>query len=317
MLGLLLWVAAVIIAYATILLPLPVHLFLLFLGLVATGIAFTILTRNNLHDTEEAFEMSYARVLRAQEDLLIRVSMQSESRDGLNAEHLHRVRENATLIAYEMGLDIEDARAIGKAAVVHDIGKVGVPDTVLGKSGKLTRDEYEVIKNHTVVGEKMLGQSPLFELERQVARHHHEWWDGTGYPDGITGTNIPIAARITAVADVFDALVSKRQYKEAWNLDEALTYLQQKAGVQFDPDVVMTFVRVVHQGKVRGWETAGVERGKAFPASEEDLHPVAAPSLQRDSEVVVGGRRMRVVATSDEFEDPLGSYSEDKTSTPR
>ncbi|HUF53197.1 MAG TPA: HD domain-containing phosphohydrolase [Dehalococcoidia bacterium] len=305
--GLFLWVAAVLVALATAYLPLPAHLGVLAIGLLASGIIFLKLGRANLADTEEAFDTSYARILRAQEDLLIRVSIQSESRDGLSSEHLHRVRENATLIAYEMGFDIEDARAIGKAAVVHDIGKAGIADSILGKSGKLTREDYEEIKKHTFIGEKMLGQSPLFELERQVARHHHEWWDGTGYPDGITDTNIPLAARITAVVDVFDSLVTTRPYKEAWSLDESLTYLQQKAGLQFDPDVVQTFVRLVHQGKVRGWETAGLERGKAFPASSENVRPVATPTLHGGSEVVIGGRRMRVVATSDDYEDPLES----------
>jgi putative two-component system response regulator len=237
-------------------------------------------------------------MLRAQEDLLIRLAISAEARDALTGEHLHRVRENATLIAFEMGMPIEDARAVGKASVVHDLGKVGVPDQVLGKTGKLTREEYEQIKQHTVIGEKMLGQSPLFEPERQAARHHHEWWDGTGYPDGLTGSNIPLVARITAVADVFDALVTRRPYKEPWSLDEAITYLQQKAGVQFDPAIVATFVRLVHQGKVRGHETAGIARGKDYP--EEEAPAIAASALAPNAEIVVGGRRMRVVATSDE-----------------
>jgi putative nucleotidyltransferase with HDIG domain len=317
LMSVLLWLTVVGIAYATVFLPTPVHLFVLFFGLLASGIAFIILNRNSLHDSEEAFEASYARLLRAQEDLMIRLSMQSESRDALTGEHLHRVRENATLIAFEMGMDIEDARAVGKAAVVHDIGKVGTPDRLLGKTGKLTREDYEIIKSHTEVGEKMLGQSPLFEIERQVARHHHEWWDGTGYPDGITGTNIPLAARITAVADVFDTLVTRRPYKEAWTLDEALTYLQQKAGVQFDPDVVHSFIRLVHQGKVRGWENAGIERGKAHPASDEDVRPPSEHGPKLNEEVVVGGRRMRVVATSDDYQDPLDVYGDDRTPTRR
>ncbi len=251
-LGLLLWTGAVVVVYGTLPLPFALHLFLTFVWLAGSGLAFIRMSRANLRDTEEVFQESLNGVLSAHEDIVTRMAMYSEARDALTGEHLFRVRETATLVARELGLDIEESRAIGRAAVAHDLGKIGIPDAILGKSGKLTTEEFETIKKHTEIGERLLGRSTLFVLERQAARHHHERWDGNGYPDGLTGTNIPLVARITSVADVFDALVTKRPYKESWSQEAAATYLKEHAGTQFDPDVVAAFLRLLERGAVNG-----------------------------------------------------------------
>lgn len=249
-LGLGLWVGAVVVVYGTLPLPFTVHLFLMFVWLAGSGLTFIRMSRANLSDTEEVFQESLRHVLSAHEDIVTRMAMYSEAKDALTGEHLFRVRETATLVARELGLDMEEARAIGRAAVAHDLGKIGIPDAILGKAGKLTAEEFETIKTHTEIGERVLGRSPLFALERQAARHHHERWDGSGYPDGLTSTNIPLVARITSVADVFDALVTRRPYKEPWSEGVAATYLKQNSGTQFDPDVVEAFLRLLERGSV-------------------------------------------------------------------
>ncbi len=251
-LGLLLWMGALVVVYGTLPLPFALHLFLTFLWLAGSGLAFIRMSRANLRDTEEVFQESLHHVLSAHEDIVTRMAIYSEAKDALTGEHLFRVRETATLLAQELGLDMEEARAIGRAAVAHDLGKIGIPDAILGKPGKLTAEEFETIKTHTEIGERVLGRSPLFALERQAARHHHERWDGNGYPDGLTGTNIPLVARITSVADVFDALVTKRPYKEPWSEGATATYLKENAGTQFDPDVVAAFLRLLERGAVSG-----------------------------------------------------------------
>ncbi len=251
-LGLLLWMGAVVVVYGTLPLPFTVHLFVMFVWLAGSGLTFIRISRANMRDTEEVFQESLHHVLSAHEDIVTRMAMYSEAKDALTGEHLFRVRETATLVARELGLDMEEARAIGRAAVAHDLGKIGIPDAILGKPGKLTDEEFETIKTHTEIGERVLGRSPLFALERQSTRHHHERWDGSGYPDGLTGTNIPLVARITSVADVFDALVTRRPYKEPWSAGVAATYLKENAGTQFDPDVVAAFVRLLERGAVNG-----------------------------------------------------------------
>lgn len=265
------------VAVAVVLGPLPLltalPLFLLFLA--GSGLTFVRMSRANLRRTEEVFEESLNRVLRAHEDIIMRMAIYSEAKDALTGEHLYRVRETATLIASELGLEIEEARAMGRAAVAHDLGKIGIPDGILGKPGKLTAEEFEIIKTHTEIGERVLGLSALFELDRQAARYHHERWDGGGYPDGLTGTNIPLVARITSVADVFDALVTRRPYKEPWSEDEAATYLKENAGTHFDPDVVAAFLRLLERGEIKGHRSPR-KVDLSAPAPEPAREPVAA-----------------------------------------
>ncbi len=250
MVGLLLWVGAVGVVYGTLALPFHAHLLLVFLWLVSSGAVFVALTRLNLRDTQLVFEDSLSQIADAQEQTLMRMAVYSEARDAFTGEHLHRVRFTAHQLALALGCTAEEAGAIGKAAIAHDLGKIGVSDAVLGKPGKLTPEEFEVIKTHAEIGERVLAGSPLFELERQCARHHHERWDGSGYPDGLAGDRIPLVARITSVADVFDALTSKRPYKDAWPSDQALEYLEEHSGTHFDPDIVRAFRRLYETGVI-------------------------------------------------------------------
>ncbi|MEX2391256.1 MAG: HD domain-containing phosphohydrolase [Dehalococcoidia bacterium] len=303
--GLVLWVCTAAVVLGTLALPIAAQIFVVCAWLAVTGITFLIVTRRNLSDTEESLEGAYYRLMRAQDDLITRMAMYSEARDALKSEHLHRVRESATLIAFELGIPIEEARAIGRAAVAHDLGKAAVSDALLGQPGKPTPQEFEAIKKHTLIGEKMLGQSPLFELERQSTRHHHEWWDGNGYPDGLTENNIPLVARITAVADVFDALVTKRPYRDAWPEAEAVAYLRKLSGKQFDPQIVQTFVRLLERGEVRGHRPAStalrdIPREVPQPdGSGSADYSVAAAAAAATAPL----RRVRVVATSDDLDE--------------
>ena len=138
---------------------------------------------------------------------------------------------------------------ISRSAALHDVGKVGIPDSILLKPGKLTGDEYEVMKTHTLTGADLLrglmddfGEYALIAMGAEVALCHHEWWDGSGYPRGLAGREIALAARIVAIADVYDALTSRRIYKAAWSQDDTMQMLRDKAGTQFDPDLVEVFL---------------------------------------------------------------------------
>ncbi len=178
------------------------------------------------------------------------MAVYSEAKDALTGEHLVRVRAIARALALELGHLDAEADALAKAAVAHDLGKIAMPEALLGKPGRLTPEEFDVIKQHTKIGFSILGTSPLFELERQCARHHHEWWDGNGYPDGLAGDAIPLVARIASVADVYDALITRRPYKEPWPEEQAVQYINERSGTQFDPGVVEAFAALVRCGRL-------------------------------------------------------------------
>ena len=135
------------------------------------------------------------------------------------------------------------------AARLHDIGKIGVPDAILLKPEKLNDAERQIMRTHTTVGAELLSKSniPHMQMAEEIARHHHEWWDGTGYPGNLSGSGIPLAARITALADVFDALTHKRPYKIAWPLDSALDEIAQLKGLQFEPQLCDLFIVLVQR----------------------------------------------------------------------
>jgi putative two-component system response regulator len=150
-------------------------------------------------------------------------------------------------IAQALGMSNAEVELIRRAAPLHDIGKIGIPDSILLKPGKLTPEEFEIMKTHTALGAKILsgGQFPLLQRAEEIALTHHERWDGTGHL-GLQGEVIPIAGRIVTVADVFDALISERPYKEAWPPTEAIEEVQRQGGKQFDPRVVNAFLQVVY-----------------------------------------------------------------------
>jgi HD-GYP domain-containing protein (c-di-GMP phosphodiesterase class II) len=165
-----------------------------------------------------------------------------EARDTDAGMHLKHIEYYSRALALRLGLDEKDADEIAYAGMIHDVGKAQVPDAILKKAGPLTFDERQEIQKHTVWADAVLADQEEFAIARQVARWHHEKWDGTGYPDGLRGEQIPLAARIVAVADVYDALISERPYKKAWPADEAVAELRLLRGSHFDPAVIDAFI---------------------------------------------------------------------------
>lgn len=181
----------------------------------------------------------------AQQEIVTRLAVAAEYRDDDTGEHIWRVGRNAATIARAMGWPEDEIQLVFSAARLHDIGKIGIGDAVLLKPGKLTRDEFELMRAHTIIGARILsgGRSRLLQLAEEIALAHHERWDGKGYPLGLAGEDIPASARIVAVADVLDALAHSRPYKQPWPVKDALTEIESQAGRQFDPAVVDACLR--------------------------------------------------------------------------
>ena len=151
--------------------------------------------------------------------------------------------ETALVVAEKIGLSRREQEEIHLAGLFHDIGKIGVREGILNKEGKLTPEEYEVIKQHVVIGVKILSQIPQFKRITPVVRSHHEFFDGNGYPDGLSGEDIPVGGRILAVCDAFDAMISRRPYRNKLNTMQAAAILYRNRGTQFDPRMVDIFLR--------------------------------------------------------------------------
>lgn len=188
----------------------------------------------SMHEVEERERETLSRLARA-----------IEFRDAGTSAYLERMSRVAGLVAEGLGLPEEDARIIEMAAPLHDMGKIAIPDSVLMKPGKLTEEEMAVMRQHPRIGYELLSgsQNRFIQVAAVIALRHHERYDGSGYPDGLAGEAIPLEARIVAVADVFDALISPRPYKEAWSIGAALAYLYAQRGRQFDPDCVDALMR--------------------------------------------------------------------------
>jgi hypothetical protein len=178
-----------------------------------------------------------------QVDTLRRLALAAEYRDDNTEEHTQRVGHLAAQLGRHLGLDDRAVWLVRQAAPLHDLGKIAVPDSILLKPGKLSEEEYQVIRTHAVLGARVLANadSDLLQTAERVARSHHERWDGTGYPDGLSEDDIPLEGRLVHVADVFDVLVNERPYKDAWTVEEAAEEIRRGAGTQFDPSVVQAF----------------------------------------------------------------------------
>ncbi len=161
--------------------------------------------------------------------------------------HIWRMAAYAGLIASAYGLDKEQCELIELAAPMHDTGKIGIPNAILKKPGKLDAQEWAQMQTHSRIGYDILSKSdaPIFQMAADIALHHHERWDGTGYPDNLEGNDIPVSARVVALADVFDALTMKRPYKEAWPLDQVIATIRETAGSHFEPAMVQAFDAVL------------------------------------------------------------------------
>jgi two-component system response regulator RpfG len=176
-------------------------------------------------------------------ETLMRLAKAGEYRDEETGNHIIRMARYSRLIANGLGLGAEECELIEYAAPMHDIGKIGITDTILLKQGRLTSDETKVMRKHTIFGYEILRDSPskYLQIGALIALGHHERYDGKGYPHGLARDFIPLPARIVAVADVFDALTSVRPYKEAWPIKDALNYLNAEIGRHFDPDCINAF----------------------------------------------------------------------------
>ena len=184
----------------------------------------------------------------AQIEIIERLARAAEFRDDNTGQHTERVGQMAALLARQLGLPDPQVSLIRRAAPLHDVGKIGIPDAVLLKLGKLTLEEFELVKTHTTIGARILSGSRfgVLRLAEEIAFSHHERWDGDGYV-GIRQDQIPLAGRIVAVADVFDALTQKRPYKAAWPIVEAIAEIERQRTRQFDPEIVDAFLRVIEQ----------------------------------------------------------------------
>lgn len=180
-------------------------------------------------------------------EIIHKLSKAAEYKDDETGRHIERVSRYSALIGREYGLGLEECEILMNAAPMHDIGKIGVPDYILQKPSKLTVEEFEVIKTHTSIGAEILGgsNSALLNVAKKIAFEHHEKWNGTGYPLGLKGEEINLYARITAVADVYDALTSKRPYKDPWLSEKAIEWIMNQSSQHFDPKVIIAFTKVI------------------------------------------------------------------------
>ncbi|TPV60906.1 two-component system response regulator [Aestuariibacter sp. GS-14] len=169
-----------------------------------------------------------------------RLGRASEYKDNETGMHVMRMSHYSKVLALAYGFSEQQAETLLHAAPMHDIGKIGIPDHIMLKPGKLTEEEFEVMKTHPQIGAEILGEadSDLLRIAKSVALTHHEKWDGTGYPNGLKAEDIPIEGRIVAIADVFDALTSKRPYKEAWSVEKTMDLIKRESGVHFEPKLV-------------------------------------------------------------------------------
>jgi putative two-component system response regulator len=211
------------------------------------------LTENNrlLKDNEIHLEHLVAQKTRQIAGMTISMVSALENANLYNDEdtglHIKRVGEYSALLAKERGMDFDFIKKIRLYAPLHDVGKVGIPDKILKKQGKYSVEEFDLMKKHVIIGGNMLDDKNFDPMAKNIALYHHEKWDGAGYSKGLTGSDIPIEARITALADVYDALTTKRSYKEAFSDEKADTIIKEGSGRHFDPDLVSAFFNIKEQ----------------------------------------------------------------------
>ncbi len=234
-------------------------------GLLATNYVAASAERN-----------AFSRQLQdSQRELIQRLAQSVETRDTETGKHIYRIGVLCQRLALQIGWSANQAQTLMYASVAHDIGKIGIPDSILLKEGPLDEAEWEIMKAHTTIGARILMHSdnPLVQMAETIALTHHEHWDGSGYPAGLKREQIPLVGRVCAVVDVYDALLSKRPYKDAWPIDDVLAQIERNSGIQFDPELVSAFLRLAPQlndelGASYERETSSLT---AQPASAEAL----------------------------------------------
>lgn len=180
-------------------------------------------------------------------ETIYRLGRAAEFRDNETGMHVVRMSRFSARLAQEAGLEKDECELILNASPMHDLGKIGIPDNVLLKPGKLDAKEWEIMKTHSAIGAKILsrGRHPLTKMAKTIALCHHEKWDGSGYPNGLSGTKIPLSARIVSIADCFDALTSERPYKSAWSIEDTLKEMNRISGLNFDPELMEKFNHIL------------------------------------------------------------------------
>ena len=225
------------------------------IGMLVLFFANLVRTISQVRDLERTRQQQELRKRRKQMETMSLQMIQTlvttiEAKDEYTRGHSHRVAEYSALIAKELGWKQKDIFHLRNAAHLHDIGNIGIPDAILNKPARLTDEEYAVIKEHTIIGAEILKNITLVKHVVEVARSHHECYDGTGYPDGLKGEEIPIQARIVAVADSYDAMRSRRIYRNTLKPEAIYEQFQKNRGVQFDPEITDTFLRLLDEGRL-------------------------------------------------------------------
>ena len=197
-----------------------------------------------LKQAHEALENTHHTLRETQSEMIFRFAIAAEYKDADTGGHILRISDYSVELARAIHMPEEQVAELRYASPMHDIGKIGIPDSILQKPGKLTPEEWEIMKQHTLIGSKIFdgSQSPLLKAAAQIALTHHEKFDGSGYPRGLKGENIPIFGRIVAIVDVFDAIVSERCYKKASTFAEGMEYIASLGGTHLDPVLVKRFV---------------------------------------------------------------------------
>lgn len=243
--------------------------------------------------TERTWELEQARI-----EILERLARAAEFRDDDTGQHTVRVGRVAARLAQILMVESEEVELIRRAAPLHDVGKIGVPDAILLKEGRLTPEERAVMRTHTMIGARILSgsQSPLLQMAERIATTHHEHWDGAGYPAGLAADDIPLEGRIVAVADVFDSLTHERPYKVAWTARDTFAYIEDQADAHFDGRVVEALLRIAPEIRV-------LESGLLVDAAPSSQIAVAEPPLEEptESESALLARVRALTARHDEL----------------
>lgn len=245
---------------------------------------YSVELKNALIEVEEAHEeLQYAYL-----DTINRLVSAAEYKDEETGDHIVRMSRYCTLMAEKIGLADETVKLIQYASPMHDIGKIGIPDQILLKPGRLTAGEFETIKTHTTIGASILGESraDVLKTAHEIALNHHEKWDGSGYPRGLKKEEIPISGRIVGIADIFDALTSRRPYKDPYPLEVAVEIIRSEQGIKLDPDLVAVFISNINQVEQIRREVGEIEHPSLadFAWSERDqavhMDRLIAPRLK-------------------------------------
>jgi response regulator RpfG family c-di-GMP phosphodiesterase len=201
-------------------------------------------------ELEERVRERTADLRSANMDSLHMLAVACEAKDHDTGEHVLRVKRYTELLARELGFMAAEVQEFGYSSILHDVGKVHIPDAILQKPAKLTDEERAIINEHPLAGERILGHNPFFACARRIARQHHENWDGSGYPDRLSRYAISVESRVVHVADVFDALTSQRPYKAAWGHVEAIRAISEGSGKSFDPEIVAALISLASRGEL-------------------------------------------------------------------